>query len=76
MSVLQNFSMLVMIWFMLKFEWEAINKWNPFGHWTPSEQNPRCGYHSVLLSSHYSIGFDIFSMAYPLRFREFFSRES
>ena len=73
LSLLQNFSLYLFAFFLNHFECEAINQWNPFGHWTPSEQNPRCGYHHMILSSHYSIGFDIFTMTYPLRFREFFS---
>jgi len=62
--------------FLRRFEYEAVNNWNPFGTWTPSESNPRCGYHHVLLGSQYSIGFDIISIAYPLRFRESFPRAS
>ena len=62
--------------FLNHFEYEALNNWNPFGHWTPSEQNPRCGYHHVFLGSQYSIAFDIFSIGYPLKFRESFPRES
>ena len=76
LSLLQNFSLYLFMYFLNNFECEAINNWNPFGHWTPSEQNPRCGYHHMILSSHYNIGFDIFTMAYPLRFREFFSAQS
>jgi len=58
---------------MYKFEQEAVNKWNPFGTWTPSELNPRCGYHYVLLGQNYQLGFDVFTIAFPLRFRERFS---
>lgn len=76
LAVLQNFSTWLLFFFLRKFEYEAINEWNPFGSWTPSEANPRCGYHHVILSSQYSIGFDIFSIAYPLRFRETFTLES
>ena len=65
-----------MFYFLNNYEYEAINNWNPFGSWTPSEINPRCGYHHVLLSSQYSIGFDIFSMAFPVRFREAFPEDS
>ena len=73
LAILQNFSFMFFFYFLLHYEYEAINNWNPYGAWTPSETNPRCGYHNVLMSQEYSIGFDIFSMAYPLRFRESFS---
>ena len=73
LGILQNFSLMFFFYFMLHYEYDAINNWNPYGSWTPSETNPRCGYHNVIASSEYSIGFDIFSMAYPLRFRETFS---
>jgi len=76
LNILQNFSLWVLLFFIRKFEYEAINNWNPFGTWTPSEINPRCGYHNIILSSQYSIGFDIFSIAYPLRFRETFPTQS
>ena len=76
LNLLQNFSLYLIIYFIHNFECDAINTWNPFGQWTPSEQNPRCGYHHMMLSSNYSIGFDIFTMAYPLRFRESFTRDS
>lgn len=76
LSVLENFSFFVLFYFLDKYEYEAVNEWNPFGTWTPSESNPRCGYHNVLLNVHYSIGFDIFSLGMPLRFRERFSPES
>ena len=76
LNVLQWFSMFTLTYFMQTFEWEAMNNWSPFGHWTPSENNPRCGYHDVILSSEYSIGFDVFSMTMPLRFRERFSLQS
>ena len=76
LNILQNISMYFMLYFLNNYEFEAINNWNPFGSWTPSESNPRCGYHHVLLSSHYSIGFDIFSMTFPLRFRETFPNDS
>ena len=72
LGLLQNISMFLMVYFINNYEYEAINNWNPFGSWTPSEINPRCAYHHVLLSSQYSIGFDIFSMAFPVRFREAF----
>lgn len=68
LAVLQNFSLYMFFFFVNRYEFEAVNEWNAFGSWTPSEQNPRCGYHHVLLSPQYSIGFDIFTLGIPLRF--------
>lgn len=76
LSLLQNFSFFLISYFLYNYEFKAVNKWNPYGSWTPTENNPRCGYHNVLSNAHYSIGFDVFSMGMPLRFREHFSRES
>jgi hypothetical protein len=76
LNLLQNFSFAAICFFLLKFELDAVMNWNPFGTWTPSESNPRCGYHHMLLSSEYSIGFDIFTMTMPLRFRETFAPQS
>ena len=76
LNVLQNFSFFLICYFLLMYEYQAVNRWNPFGTWTPSESNPRCGYHHVLPNAHYSIGFDIFSLGLPLRFREHFSEEA
>lgn len=75
LNVLFNFTFFIFFVFLF-IEQDAINNWNPFGQWTPSENNPRCGYHHVILSSEYSIGFDIFSMTMPLRFRETFPAQS
>lgn len=76
MTLMQNFSFMVLCYFLLEYEYEAVNTWNPFGSWTPTENNPRCGYHHMFLGSEYSTGFDIFSMAMPLRFRETFNHGS
>lgn len=76
LSVLECFSLYVLFAFLNNYEYEAVNEWNLFGTWTPSENNPRCGYHNVLVNAHYSIGFDIFSLGMPLRFRERFTPES
>lgn len=65
-----------MCYFLKNYECEAVNNWSPFAVHTPSENNPRCAYHNVILSSEYSIGFDIFSMAMPVRFRETFPHQS
>lgn len=76
LNVLSNFSYFIFMYFLMKYEQDAINNWNPFSTWTPSETNPRCGYHHIILSSEYSIGFDIFTLAMPLRFRETFPTQS
>jgi hypothetical protein len=76
LNVLENFSIFLFLFFIDRYEYEAVNVLNPFGTWTPSENNPRCGYHHVLVNAHYSIGFDIFSLGIPLRYREHFSEES
>ena len=51
LNLLQNSSFWLMALFLNRFEYEAINSWNPFGTWTPSESNPRCAYHHVILGS-------------------------
>jgi hypothetical protein len=66
----------MVIFFINNFEFEAVNNWNPFGLWTPSETNPRCAYHHIYLNSNFSMGFELFSMTQPLHFREFFPHES
>ena len=38
------FSLFLYVHFIRKFELTAIKKWNPFGTYTPSENNTRCGY--------------------------------
>ncbi len=70
LTLLIKFSLFMTLYFINNYEWDALNNWSPFGVWSPSEVNPRCGYHNVILGSEYSIGFNIFSMTYPLRFRE------
>ena len=45
--VLNNASLLIFIYFVIKFEIDAIRHWNPFGSYTPSINNPRCAYHHV-----------------------------
>lgn len=37
-----------LIFFVRKFEAKAIQEWNPYGTYTPSEINPRCGYIHML----------------------------
>ena len=76
LNLLQNMTFLVLVYFLKNFEQVAINEWNHYGTWTPSEESPRCGYHNIILSPEYAIGFDIFSMAMPLHFRETFPQNS
>ena len=66
----------MLVYFINRYEYESVNEWNPFGTWTPSEHNPRCGYIDVMGNANYSIGFDIFTLGRPLRFRESFTTES
>jgi hypothetical protein len=60
---------------LVKFEFTAQNFWNPCGSYTPSENNPRCAYHLVLLTPEYTLGFDLFSMFKPVHFQETFPIE-
>jgi hypothetical protein len=76
LNFLQAYTAWLFFYFINNFEYEAVNNWNPFGSWTPSESNPRCGYQHILLDSHYGIGFNIFTLGMPLRFRESFPIES
>jgi hypothetical protein len=73
LALLQNYSLFWLMFFINRYEYESVNNWNPFGTWTPTEANPRCGYHPVFLDSHYNIGFNIFSLFMPLHFREQFT---
>ena len=63
---------LLFLYFIIKFERDAVINWNPFGTYTPSEINPRCGYHNVRTNSEFAFGFDILSMLTPLKFQESF----
>lgn len=76
LALLQNFSIFMLFFFLSRYEYEAVNNWNPFGTWTPSEVNPRCAYQHVLASPNYAIGFDVLSMTMPVHFRERFTPES
>ena len=69
-------TILLLCFFLRKFEAKAIQVWNPYGSFTPSETNPRCAYINILSSPEYTCGFDIFSMFLPLRFQQHFPRES
>ena len=50
------------------YELKAVKYWNPYGTYTPSFINPRCGYHYIATNNEFFIGFDILSFFYPLRF--------
>eukprot|EP00347_Sterkiella_histriomuscorum_P023689 403333726 len=73
-SFLCHLSLLLLLGFLKYYEWEAINRWNPYGTYTPSINNPRTGYHLVF-ESQFMMGFDIWTMFHPLKFRESFSEE-
>jgi hypothetical protein len=76
LTVLEMFTAWLLLFFLARYEYEAVNHWNPFSDWTPTEINPRCGYHHVLLGHNYSIGFEFFTLSAPLRFRETFTARS
>ena len=46
-SFLCQISILIMAGFIRFYEQEAIRRWNPFGTYTPSINNPRAAYHIV-----------------------------
>lgn len=71
-SLLSFTTLFLFVWFIKRYEWEAVNEWNQCGSYTPSESNPRCGYHNVLLGPDYNYGWDLMTMFYPLRFEETF----
>ena len=74
--ILNNVSILTFLYFIIKYEIDAVQKWNPFGSYTPSIHNPRCAYHHVSQGTEWSIGFDLISMFHPLRFQETFPMQS
>ena len=73
---LGDFTMVMFAYFIYRYEIPAVKDWNPCGTYTPSEQNPRCGYQHIMASPEYAHGFDIFSMFYRLRFIETFPHDS
>jgi len=64
--------MLLLLGFLKFYEWPAINNWNPFGSYTPSITNPRAGFSLVKVNS-FMLGFDIWTMFHPLKFRDTFT---
>ena len=66
--VLVSVTLYFLAYFLLHFEAKAIQDWNPYGSYTPSESNPRCGYIHMLQSAEYTSGFDVFTMFLPLSF--------
>ena len=65
-------SLWLAIVFIKYFEWEAVNRWNPFGTYTPSINNPRCGY-QVVFERGFQLGFDLQTMFRNLHFRDSFN---
>ena len=66
---------LLFSYFILNFEMPAVSGvWNPFGTYSPSYTNPRCAYIYVK-ESDFMLGFDIFTVFRPVRFREQFALE-
>ena len=63
------FELTVTFWFLKEFEIPALLDWNPFMRDTPSEANPRCGYHLVLNDASFGLGFNLWQILIPLRFR-------
>lgn len=61
-------NLLIFALFINKYEMPAQRLWNPMGTYTPSYQNPRCGYQLVQSGSEFLIGFSIISMLTPLQF--------
>ena len=69
-SLLTQLTFLVTFGFIKYYEQPALNgAWNPYGTYTPSYNNPRCGYH-IVEKDRFMMGFDLFSMFQKLRFRE------
>lgn len=62
-AAMNYLSITVILIFILRYELPAVTEWNPCGSYTPSESNPRCGYHHVLSSYEYGYGFDVFSLS-------------
>ena len=70
--VLSYSTMMVFTLFVIFFEYKAVKKYNPFGTYTPSSRNTRCGYHLVQGGQEFSIGFNMLTFFTPLRFQEYF----
>jgi hypothetical protein len=76
LGVLISSSLLCLFVFLKKYEIPILENGNPFGTYTPSDINPRCGYHYVPANTEYRVGFNILSMFTPLRFQEHFPQNS
>ena len=63
----------VFVFFMLEYEYEAINNWNPFDIYTPRYMNPRAAYQLVLDDSSFGTGFYLWHTFMPVRPRETFT---
>ena len=63
----------LLFFFLGEFEAPALLDWNPFARDTPSESTPRAGYHLVLNDASFGLGFNLWHIFVPLRFRNSFT---
>ena len=63
----------LLFYFLGEFEVPALLEWNPFARETPSEASPRAGYHLVLNDASFGLGFNLWHIFVPLRFRNSFT---
>lgn len=56
----------VFAFFLLNYEYEAINTWNPFDIYTPRYLNPRAAYQLVLDDASFGTGFYFWHMFMPV----------
>lgn len=75
-TVLSYSTLFLLLWFIFRYELDAVTQWNQCGSYTPSEGNPRCGYHPVLVGPEYNYGWDLMTIFYPLRFEESFPQQA
>lgn len=68
LDMMMSMCFLVLLVFLRRYERPVLITGNPFGTYTPSHSNPRCGYHYVPTNTEFSIGFNILSLFTPLRF--------
>ena len=73
--LLSHLTVLLFCIFLTLFETPAVSGvWNPFGTYSPSYTNPRCGY-TYVPRGDFMLGFDIFTVFRPLHLREHFTPE-
>jgi len=70
--VLTYATLFIFCWFIVRYEVPSVNDWNQCGSYTPSESNPRCGYHHILVAPVYNFGFDLIPLFFPLHSEETF----